>query len=352
MVKEIFSRRLKSIRIMRGLSIRELCARMDNPISSNAIAKYEQGKMFPNSTVLIALSKALDVPMDDLLRPITVNIDTGQVKYRKRPNLGKKEEEAIKSLVSLKLERYLEMENMCGESKAFSLSYPDVEVSCDEDAISVASRFRADLRVGDAPIVNPMDLLEGLGVKIIEIDAPDSFDGSSFTVGDSFVVVPNRNFDPERIRMSLFHEIGHKVMNFSGTVNGRLKEKLCTVFAGEVLLPSSVLINNIGTKRKDIAMEELKSLQCTYGISIDDLMDKAKALGIISGKRYTTYCDRKETDSAFKEYATKSLYAKECSYRYRNLVCRLYSNEVITISKCASLLGCSVSDVRKDIQFV
>lgn len=352
MVKEIFSRRLKSIRTMRCLSVRGLCEKMGGIVSANAISKYEQGKMFPNSTVLIALSKALDVQMDDLLRPISINIDVGGVKYRKKSSLGKKEKDAINSLVSIHLEKYIEVENMCGESKIFNISYPDVEVSCYDDVVSVASRFRSDLRVGNAPIVNPIDLLEELGVKFIEIDASDSFDGDNFTVGNSFVVVLNKRFNSERMRMSIFHEIGHRVIRFSPDVDEKMEERLCTAFANEVLLPSSILLGSIGTKRKDIAINELKSLQRVYGISIDAMMYKAKELGIISDNRYTTYCVKKNRSSVFKDYANESLYSKECSYRYRNLVCRLYSNEVITISKCASLLDCSVSEVRSNIQFV
>lgn len=352
MVKDIFSKRLKSVRIMKGMSLRDLHVGINEAVSVNALSKYEQGKMFPNSKVLIAISKALDVPMDDLLRPVSVCIDPEKVKYRKKAKLGKKEQASINNLVSISLEKYIEVERMCGESKRFDLSFTDVEVSTYEDAVCVASRFRSALCLGNAPIVNPINLLEGEGVKFIEIEAPETFDGDSFTVDDSFVIVLNKLSCPERIRMSLFHEIGHKVMRFSDGINEKEEEKLCTAFANEVLLPSSVFVESIGMKRKDITIDELRSLQVTYGISIDAMMYKAKSIGIISENRYMTYCIKKNSSTEYKNEATKSMYGKEKSYRFRNLVCRLYANEEITISKCASLLGCSASDVMENIKFV
>lgn len=63
-MKEIFAKRLKSARLMKGLSMDDLVSAMDNSISKMAISKYENGLLAPNSTILIALSKALNQPVD------------------------------------------------------------------------------------------------------------------------------------------------------------------------------------------------------------------------------------------------------------------------------------------------
>jgi len=84
-MKEIFSKRLKSARLLAGLSQDKLVEAIDQQVSKNAIAKYERAEMMPNSKVLIALSKALDVKTDYFFRPFTVEID--QVEFRKKSKL-------------------------------------------------------------------------------------------------------------------------------------------------------------------------------------------------------------------------------------------------------------------------
>ena len=54
--------RIKAARIIAGLSQDDLGEKMG--ISKMAISKYETGAVTPNSTVLIALSKALEIKSD------------------------------------------------------------------------------------------------------------------------------------------------------------------------------------------------------------------------------------------------------------------------------------------------
>ena len=54
-LKEIFGARLKNARVINGMSMDDLCTKMNNLVSKQTISKYESGKMLPNSTNLIAL---------------------------------------------------------------------------------------------------------------------------------------------------------------------------------------------------------------------------------------------------------------------------------------------------------
>ena len=74
-MKEIFSKRLKSARVLASLSQDQLVEKMENAVSKNAISKYEKGEMMADSTVLLALSKALNVKPDYFFRPFTVEIE-------------------------------------------------------------------------------------------------------------------------------------------------------------------------------------------------------------------------------------------------------------------------------------
>lgn len=348
-MNDIFPIRLKNARRMRGLSQRDLSAAMQGDISPNAIKKYENGEMFPSSNVIIKLANVLHVNIDDLFQPFAVKIDMSDVKYRKKSTLRKKDMEAINQIAARHLEKYIEVERMCGENSNFAKSYSDMVVRDENDARAVASRFRQDFNLGSDPISNPIEILESAGAKIIEVNASDKFDGDNFTTDGIFVIILNETFPAERKRLSLFHEAGHKVMSFAEGVD---EEKMCNVFANEVLLPSEIFRKMIGRKRADVSLEELKDIQVQYGISVEAMMMKARQLGIISENRYRTFCIKKNSNPHFKEKVQESIFPKEKSNRFNRLVFKLLASEEITESKCASLLGCSVEEVRKRLMLV
>ena len=334
---------------MRGLSYRDLSDAMGGEISPTALEKYEKGRMFPSSRVMIMLSRSLKVSVDDFFRPFTVNVDLSQVRYRKKSSLGKRKQDAINSYASNELEKYLEVERMCGECICFSTDFHDVEVRNDNDALSIAARFRKILNLGESPISKPIEMLESSGVKIIEIDAPRDFDADSFTIDGIFVIILNNTLQEERKRLTLFHEVGHKVMRFA---EGADEERLCNVFANEVLLPSTVFIRKMGKIRKDISLVELKDLQGQYGISVDAMMVKARQIGMISKNRYVSFCKHKNAVKTFKEEVEESVFPKEHCGRYERMVFKLFANELISASKCASLLGRTISEVRDQLNLI
>lgn len=348
-MNDIFPIRLKNARKMRELSQKGLSDAMQGIVSPNAIKKYEKGEMFPSSDIVIKIASALKVKVDDLFQPFSVEIDMSGVKYRKKSTLRKKEMEAINQSVALRLEKYVEVERMCGENNRFDISYPGMVVREESDARSAASRLRQDFDLGNDPILNPIEILENAGAKIMEVSASDKFDGDSFTTGGIFVIILNENKDPERKRLSLFHEVGHKVMTFAEGVD---EERMCNVFANEVLLPSEVFRKLIGRKRGDISLEELKDVQALYGISVEAMMMKAKQLGILSERRYTEFCIKKNTNANFKAKVQESVFPEERSNRFVRLVFKLLASEEITESKCASLLGCSIEEVRNRLMLV
>jgi transcriptional regulator with XRE-family HTH domain len=102
--------RIKSARMLAGLSLRELSTALDGLISHTAISKYEKGEMMPDSKVLIALSKTLDVKTDYFLRPQTVEIS--QIAFRKKSSLTVKKTNSIKENIKDNIERYIELERL------------------------------------------------------------------------------------------------------------------------------------------------------------------------------------------------------------------------------------------------
>ena len=73
--KEIFSKRLKQGRLMRGLSLRGLADSLNGEVVSyNALAKYEKAQMLPSSGVIVSLATALNLPQDFFFRSYSLEL--------------------------------------------------------------------------------------------------------------------------------------------------------------------------------------------------------------------------------------------------------------------------------------
>lgn len=350
-MEKIFAQRLKSARMMKGISMDALCDRMENIVSKQSISKYENGKMLPDSTVLIALSNALDVGVDYLFRSFQVNMLS--IEFRKKAKLAIREIDSIKERVRDSVERYLEIENILDLNGVFSVDFSNTIVRNADDVRSLALRLRKELKLGEDSIGNIISILEENHIKVIELDAKPEFDGLSGTVDNTNpIIVLNRNFTAERKRFTALHELGHLLLNIDPDKSSREKEKFCNLFASEMLIPGSCFMKLIGSSRKDISLQELIPLQKQYGISIDAMMYKAKELNVISEQRYKTYLIKKSKTPGLKEKVNESRYEKEYSYRYSGLVYRAVASEIISYSKASDLLGMPVHELKASLNFV
>lgn len=348
---EIFAQRLKNARVMKCFSMDDLVNAMGNKISKMTISKYEKCQLSPSSTIIISLAKALNQPVDYFFRPFSVHIDS--IKFRKtKSNLLVKQEKSIKENISDLIERYIKIEEICNTYVKFDSPVKEI-ISNEEQVKKSARSIRENWIIGNDGIVNVIDLLEEHGVKIMEIDAPESFDGLSSMVNDIYpVIILNKTYSSERKRFTALHELGHLALTFDSSVSDAKEEKLCHLFASEMLVSEDVFKKEIGEIRHDISYQELKAIQIKYGVSCDALMYKAKSCGVISGQRYKSFRIQKNRNPYFKKLVEKSLYSQEESHRFVSLVYKALSSELITISKAASLLNQSVEQVREDIALV
>lgn len=350
-MKQIFSQRLKSARLMNGLSMDGLCEKMNNIVSKQSISKYEKGIMMPDSTILIALSKALNVSVDFFFRPYNVMIE--DIEFRKKSKLKTSVLKGIKEKVIDEIERYMEIENLLDMDNSFHIDYRDFIVKDKNDAVTVAGKLRNDWKLGEDAINNITFLLEENGIKVIHLDTEAEFDGlSGFINKVNPVIIVNKNATAERQRFTALHELGHLLLNFAPDVIDKEKERLCNVFANEMLIPTSEFIRLIGVSRKDISLQELIPIQMQFGISIDALMYKARDTGIITEQRYKGYCIKKNSSSDFNAQIKETRYPREQSRRFLGLVYKAISQEIISISKASSLLNRPVNEIRSSLNFI
>ena len=373
-LKQTFARRLRVARLMCGLSQAELVAKMkelaeDFPalyksVSTTAVERYENAVMFPeNSSILVTLAEALNTNVDNLTRQFTIRIDK-DFSFRKKSKLGKKRIDVVKMKVQQCIEKYVEIENITGDEPKFDAFFNNIVVKKAEDARLVANELRKKWNLGDGPISQPMVMLEEHGVKVIEVEEdPELFDGTSTIVEGLPVVVLNKcesfrpeskhTFSPERRNLTLFHELGHQIMNIPDDISDKEKENLCNVFANEMLIPSKTFLNIFGMRRQAITIVELKDVQRTFGISARALMMKAYQLGVINKSRYVGFCIKMNdpANERLRKTLDGSSMPAEHTSRYERLVFRALSSETITTSKAAEMLDISVSELRDKLIF-
>lgn len=344
--KQIFSVRLKNAREMRGMSMADLCGRLDNSVSRQAIYKYENAKMLPGTPLLIELSRALEVAPDYFFRPFNVRLSG--IEFRKKTRLGKKEIKSIQMAAVDSIEKYVEIRDICAGDVQPAIQKNSELVSSDKDVQDLVERLRERWGLGNQRIANVIVLLESLGVMVIEVSAKDSFDGLSGYANGIPVVVINKAFSPERKRFTALHEMGHLLLSFPEGTDERRIESLCNLYASEMLLPSSVFRIVASDAFKGVfSLRDLAGIQEEYGISIDALIYKACKLSMISEKKHGSYHVLKNTRPAFREYAERSRIQNETCSKYEDMVYKAYTKELISASKAATLLSIPMDEVAQ-----
>ena len=357
--------RLQNARKVSGMSQAELaskmselqsvCPAMYKGVSSTAIEKYENGVMVPdNDIIMVTIAKALNTNVANLRRPFRVTI--GEFDFRKKSKLGKKAVERIKIMARQRIEKYVEVERLLNEEIGCKVDFSHLVVRNRNDARAIAYKLRQEWNMGIGPISNAINLLENHGVKVIEVEEdPELFDGTSSMVDGIPVVVLNANVGDtsnpkhhntyERRNLTLFHELGHQLMNIADDIEDKEKEKICNAFASEFLIPSEMFIKIFGPKRTGISFFELKDVQREYGISARALMYKASELGVITTSRFKYFNISLNKDPNLRYAIDETVMPPQHSSRFERLVYRALASEVISISKAAELLDKSVSDV-------
>ena len=347
--QSIFSKRLEQARKMRGLSLRALAGQMQGTVTAAALHKYETGQMLPGRAALIALAGALRQSVDYFFRPPTVEL--AQIEFRKRGKLKVKEQAAVKERARDFFERYLEVEQLLGVDTGFENPLAAITIRQPEDVEAAAGQIRAAWQLGAAPLPNVLELLEDRQIKVYELEAPESFDGLSGWAGKMPVVVVNKLFPADRKRLTALHELGHLLLKCQDGFTAKEIEKLCHRFAGALLLPKDVFVEEFGGKRDKITVNELCGLKKHYGISIAAIMARAKNLGLVTDYFYVRFNMRLNARH-WRQVEPVEYPGTERSGRFEQLLYRATAKDLISLTKAASLAGQPLAAFRDSLQFV
>ena len=343
----LFAGRFKSARIMNGLSLQTLAEKIGNRISRQALHKYEKGLSVPDSEVLGLLCDAFGVRPDFFSREAVIEL--GPIEFRKMARFPEKDQKKIIETTREFLSRYLELEEIMGLKNTFINPLEGMQViESFEEIEKAAETIRDKWFVGHDPLGNVVELLENNNIKLIELNVKDEFDGlQTWIVGHNLPVIvlnTGKLKTTDRKRFTALHELAHLLLPLKG-VPENLAEKYCHRFAGALLLPEKSAFSELGEKRIKISLQELGLLKLKYGISIQAIIYRAKDLNIISDY-YTATLFKLINQMGWKLVEPYEYQGKEISNRFDQLIYRALSEEIISMSKAASLKNQKLAEFR------
>ena len=276
--------RLKLARKKAGLSLRALSGAIGNEVSAQAIGKYERDEMMPGSMVLLALAKALAVSPEYLVSRQVLQLEG--LEFRKQSGTSARHRAEVEAAVIDHLERYLSVERILKQSTS-EWHMPKLKrrfLGCIEEAEGLAMELRKAWHLGIDAIPNMTELLEEQSLKVVLIELPEGVSGLTCLVRQSqnnsklSVIVVNALHSLERRRLTLAHELGHRIVDEESPVD---HEKAANAFAGAFLVPREHLVKEIGNNRNALSYQELVQLKRLYRVSAAALLVRLKKVGII-----------------------------------------------------------------------
>lgn len=351
--------RLRLARRKAGYSLRDLSSAMDSRVTAQAIGKYERGESTPSSGVLLALSKALDVSLGNLLD--TQGIELTGVEFRTKANTSARERAQVETEVIEWIERYLQIELVL-ELDSAHWQCPVARPRKIPDAAAaekLAEEVREKWNLGHDPIPNMTELLEEKGLKVLTVPLANRVSGFTCLVkrpeeqADLPVVVVNNQFSLERRRLTLAHELAHRLID-TDSLSDKDEEKAANAFAGAFLVPRNHLQLEVGKHRKSLGYKELIDLKRLYRVSGAALLVRLRQLGIIDESTLVYAFQSIARGWRTQEPAELELPAergqRERALRFERLCYRALAEGLISLSKAAELLRLPISDVEAGLK--
>ena len=336
--------RLRRARKGAGLSLRALSDAVG--LSHTAIDKYENDRLVPNSGSLLKLAAALDVSVDYLLRPSTIELTS--VAYRRHSGFSEQLAARIIADVTDQVERHLALYDLLPDAlPQFRIPELPARIETLEEVEQVAMQAREAWNLGFNPIPDLIDTFEEHGIIVLASDVfgDRSFSGLSAWAGDVPVIIISSEWPGDRQRFTACHELGHLLLH-DRLAPDLEEEKACDRFAGAFLVPEPSVSAALGKRRKWIDPRELVLLKREYGLSMNAWLYRARDCGVLDqrkvGQMFGTF--RKQ---GWNVREPGGDYPREEPCRFQQTVYRAMAEDIIGESKAIELLGGQQHELRR-----
>ena len=201
--------------------------------------------------------------------------------------------------------------------------------------------------------------MEEKGIKVVEADLPERFDGLACQVvrtgnkppTQAIVVASSTNI--ERRRFNLAHELAHRVIPSVSDPTIKL-EKAMHRFAAAFLAPAEHLRQEVGEGRHGITYFELIRLKRFYGMSAAAMLMRLCDVGLVPPPTvdyaFRTYARSWRTAEPEPIRDSEGLGAFERPARFEQLVFRALGEQLISPLRAAQLLKRPLVKVEEQIR--
>lgn len=351
--------RIKLARRKAGFSLRGLSEAMHWRVTAQAIGKYERGDDIPSSGVLIAMSAALGVSLSYLVD--TQGIELRGIEFRTKASTSARDRAHVETEVLEWIERYLQV-GLILELDSAKWDCPVARPRKLRDA-GEAEQLAADVRnqwkLGCDPIPNMTELLEEKGLKVLTVALPGRVSGFTCLVKqagdqpDLPVIVVNNQFSLERRRLTLAHELAHRLIAV-GSLAEKEEERASTLFAGAFLMPREHLLREVGKHRNALGYKEIIGLKRLYRVSGAALLMRMRQLDVISESTlvyaFQTIARGWRTQEPEELEEPEIRGQRERALRFGRLCYRALAEGLISMSKAAELLRLPMSEVEAGLK--
>lgn len=256
-------------------------------VSGSHVSRVESGVLPLAGKALFDYARAMQCPPEALCVPFTRSPAEG-THFRANASIAEWKRDRVWARANLIAMRIGRLATRADIDPVLALPELDpADYAAEHGEITTAQVLRRLWRVA-GPIRSMTELLEAAGVFIVSEDFCDpEIDAVTLRAGQyhPHLVYVNAALPPDRMRMTLAHELGHLVMDAMTLVSPAETERRATAFAAEFLAPIDDIafdLDRVSTR----TVHELDELRLTWGVSVSSLVVRARERGVLSDYQY------------------------------------------------------------------
>jgi Zn-dependent peptidase ImmA (M78 family)/transcriptional regulator with XRE-family HTH domain len=276
----IHGARIRQAREFRGFTQAQLAEKVNR--DQSLIAHIENGTKQPSDDLLDAIADHTNFPVPFFASPPDAELPMGSLMFRAHASLTRKE--------AIEAHRLAEIVFLIGIHLINKVEAPEPAIPLTVgDPREAAQRTRKALRLShQGPLPRIIRSLEKAGVWVLPIAnlaGRDAFSLWTFAGNMELPVIAVSTDRPgDRLRFSVAHELGHLVMHKELPLSSVNEiEKAADVFASEFLMPADGIYGDL---LPPLTLTKVARLKPKWGVSMQALIIRAKALDLISERQY------------------------------------------------------------------
>lgn len=352
----VMPQQLRSARESLRLDIEEVVAALE--LSEDQLKAWESGSATPTIEQLWQLADFYSRDVDYFLTealPIPVELSFRFTEGRSIEQLSIENRRLIARFDEL-CRAQIELEETLNEPRKVEIARVTDKIEPEE----LAKRERVRLGKDDKPIKDVREILEKQGVRIFELDIPESiFSGLSWwhsTYGPC--ILANYSDTRGRRNFTLSHEYCHLLLEHGPTAcdiefdyaRGSGEERIANRFAAAFIMPAADLREEFRKRQLSETMtdKELGNLAGRYGASLEAMGRRLEVLGLVHRGFVDNRIERWKTQRRFWGWGRRTpKWQKQLGDRFVHGALRAHSEGQISLATLSHYLGVDIREAYR-----